>query len=180
MIKRQAMWALVGLTATAAVTAMAEESASLLRRPVQLDVAAQPMIDALNEFASQAGVRVVFYTDVTAGVTSQPLTGLYTAEQGLKELLKQSGLRYTFKDERTVEIRGKDMRKPTARLDMFHLAGPADQDAMLTVAAAGGGVELNAKSQEEAELGKLEEIIVTARKMRERLQDVPLVDGKLI
>ena len=40
---------------------------------VALDISSQPIGDALNEFAHQAGLQVVFYTEIGKGLTSPPL-----------------------------------------------------------------------------------------------------------
>src|SRR5262245_53675042 len=74
------------------------------QKPIHLDVPAQPLNRALNAFAEQSGLRIVFYTDVAEGVTSHPLIGSLTPEKALKILLADSNLQYEFVDERTVTI----------------------------------------------------------------------------
>src|SRR5690242_10850312 len=75
-----------------------------LQKAVRLDVPSQPLNKALNAFAEQSGLRIVFYTDAAEKVISHALSGSLTPEKALKILLSDSSLRYEFVDERTVAI----------------------------------------------------------------------------
>ncbi len=72
---------------------------------VRFDVPAQPLNKALNAFARQSDLRIVFYTDVAEGVTSPAINGTLTPEHALKKLLANSNLTYEFVNERTISIR---------------------------------------------------------------------------
>lgn len=112
MNNRCAIWVTSVLLASGGAALAGE----MPERVVQVDVQAQPMIDALNQLATQTGVRIVFYTEVTSGVTAPRLVGSYTPEEALRELLKTSDLEYTFTNSRTVEIRSANKGlRPTAQ-----------------------------------------------------------------
>lgn len=122
MNKQRVVWMAAGLMA-AGTAALANEAPASAGRAVQVDVQAQPMIDALNQLATQAGLRIVFYTEITSGVTAPRLVGSYTPEQALKKLLEASDLEYTFTNARTVEIRSAGASpgiRPTAWLPTGH------------------------------------------------------------
>lgn len=53
----------------------------------RFDIAAQPAASALNEFARQADVTLIFSYDLVTGVQSQPLQGRYSIDDGLARLL---------------------------------------------------------------------------------------------
>jgi iron complex outermembrane recepter protein len=71
---------------------------------VTLNIAAQPVSDALNEFALQAGFQGVFYTSIGKGLTSPQVSGVFTPEQALKRLLGNTSLRYRFINPHTIAI----------------------------------------------------------------------------
>lgn len=56
------------------------------------DIPAQPLADALRQFASQSGVQLVFAPAVGAGRTSHAVRGTLDAEAALRQLLQGSGL----------------------------------------------------------------------------------------
>lgn len=95
---------LVALAASACAHAQPPEQASQPR--VNLDISAQPLVDALNTLANQAGLQLLFDAGVSTQNKMAPrLTGSFTAEAALRKLLADSDLRYEFLDERTVTIR---------------------------------------------------------------------------
>jgi outer membrane receptor protein involved in Fe transport len=74
--------------------------------PVTVDIKAQPMADALNQWAQQTGFQLIFPEErTTAGIVSGGVRGTYTPRAALDRLLRNSGLTYAYVNERTVEIR---------------------------------------------------------------------------
>jgi hypothetical protein len=85
--------------------AIAQQISAPSAVPIHFQIAPQPMGRALNEFAAQAQLQLVFVTgDVDAALISPLLTGTYTAQEGLALLLAKSNLHYVFLNERTVSI----------------------------------------------------------------------------
>jgi outer membrane receptor protein involved in Fe transport len=94
--------------------AWAEEPAG--KHPVALDIEAQPMDQALNAFAQQAGLQLLFRSDMGAEKLSAPrVVGRYTADAALKRLLAGSGLTYRFLDAQTVTLVPVEERKTPAQ-----------------------------------------------------------------
>ena len=58
---------------------------------VQFDIAAQPLSAALSEFARQARVNALYFSDDLRGLSSPPLRGSFTRQQALDLLLARSG-----------------------------------------------------------------------------------------
>lgn len=58
------------------------------------DIPAQPAAAALNEFAKQADVTLIFSYDLVAGVRTRPLNGTFTVSDGLTLLLVGTALGY--------------------------------------------------------------------------------------
>jgi iron complex outermembrane recepter protein len=73
-------------------------------QPIQIELGQQPLADALNEFARQANISIVFFSDVAREITSKPLSGSYTVQGALNVLLAGVPLQYRFADARTLEI----------------------------------------------------------------------------
>lgn len=60
--------------------------------PVQLSIAAQPLGQALNELARQAGVQLLFSPELVVGKTAPAVSGKLGLQDGLQRLLAGSGL----------------------------------------------------------------------------------------
>lgn len=106
-------------------TLMALGGLALAQQPAQaamkLDIQAQPISDALNEFARQSGLQVFFLaSQETQGVMSTALRGSYADPQvALGRLLANTGLRFEYLDSRTIAVRlsrpdGAEGHQPTA------------------------------------------------------------------
>lgn len=58
------------------------------------DVPAQPAASALNEFAKQADIALIFSYDLVATTRTRPLKGRYTVGDGLSRMLEGTPLAY--------------------------------------------------------------------------------------
>jgi len=70
-----------------------------------LHIASQPLGSALQEFARQTGVQIIFFSDLTDGQRAPPLEGRYTVEGALNALLADSMLAFRWVNAKTIEIR---------------------------------------------------------------------------
>ena len=121
---------------------------------------------ALLEFAEQADLTLVVRFDEVSGKTANELIGEYSLEEGIAILLEGTGLRPTFKNALVlnittttpVETEGGTMKTKTKK---GILAGIAAIFTASGAAAQDGG-------------GLLEEIVVTAQKREQALDDVPV------
>ena len=163
----------------ATVLASAGEPAAAT--PVKLDIKSQPMADALNQWAQETGLQVIFPEEsATAKLVAPEVKGRYVPAVALTKLLENSGLRFEYLNERTVAVKvaqapqvnsSSDQDKENARRlgveraqsESPRTGEPSDQSE------TGGSQGANQKSPE-----KLEEIVVSAQKKLERLQDVPV------
>jgi len=163
-------------------------------RPITLDIQAQPIEGALNAFARQAGVQVLFYSRLVEGLDAPRLTGKYTPEAALAQLLSGTSLRYEFINDRTVAIRSAKSSEARSNPPIgssnagsaeLHLADGSTTDVETArqalwrrLAEAEGNASdtgpMPPPRSNEASESSLEEIIVTAQKREQRLQDVPV------
>src|SRR5689334_6180211 len=73
--------------------------------PVQFKISAQPMDRALEQFAWQAKLQLIFSTDdIGAGMVAKEVSGLYLPEVALNRLLANTCLGYKFVNSRTIAI----------------------------------------------------------------------------
>ncbi len=167
---------------------------------VNLNLPAQPLADALRELGFASNTNIIFDPSLVKGITAPPLNGPATAEQLLARLLTGTQLRYKFVDERTVSLMpaagrpaGKVTDQRTSALDSADRHGATEH--ALRLARGGSGTESTQRTasanssaeQQDAESSagdattRVQEIIVTAQKRSERLQDVPVpvtaIDG---
>ena len=144
-----------------------------LDREVRFEIPAQPLSTALVQFSKQAALQVVTSSVKLGEQQTQGIVGKTTVREALETLLGRSGLEYSLVGENTVAIGVAGNRPQTAvsRTSELRIAQadiPARTDASISANATRSG------RTEDAEAATLQEVIVTATKRAERLQDVPM------
>lgn len=73
--------------------------------PIRFDIPAQPLDEALHAFGQQSGMAVLVDRELTARQRSMPLSGAFSARDGLRRLLEGTGLmaRYSGAEAFTVQ-----------------------------------------------------------------------------
>jgi iron complex outermembrane receptor protein len=64
----------------------------------------QPLGTALQQFAEQSGVQIIFFSQVTEGLQAPALDGAYTISGALEVLLSGSHLIFRVINPKTIEI----------------------------------------------------------------------------
>jgi len=144
-----------------------------LRTAVPIEIPRQDLASALSTFANQADVQILFAPDAVASMRSPAVSGTYPAEKALKLLLSGSDLEYVVTGTDSVLV-----RRPTVASDQR--ATVSDQAPAR--AGAPGAIRLAqapepqgpARSSAKPKIEEVEEIIVTAQKRTQSLEDVPL------
>ena len=70
-----------------------------------LNIPSLPLDAALQEFARQSGVQILFFSQITAGLHAPGLTGEHTLQAAMTHLLSGSGLSFRVINAQTVEVR---------------------------------------------------------------------------
>jgi outer membrane receptor protein involved in Fe transport len=162
--------------ATAAVVALAllpMTASAGLKDTVAFDVPAQQLPSALNRYSEQAGVQVTSPGQLIEGKTSSGITGRLEAKEALSRLLKDTQLRYDVIDQKTVVIMPA-AREASAGNAESGRAGYEDVLRVVQTDTKGAQSPTGQNSNDVDQGGGLEEIVVTAQKRIERLQDVPV------
>jgi iron complex outermembrane recepter protein len=132
------------------------------------ETAPRPLDAALQSFARQSGLQLIYVSDATRGRTTRGSGAGATVEEALTNLLAGTGLSFEFLNERTVEIRSPRRPFRSARaLTLARATTNAD-------ATQEGSTSQQAAASAALEQVTLDEVVVTARKREERLIDVPV------
>jgi iron complex outermembrane receptor protein len=148
-----------GLLGLSALAAAPIASAGDVNSKLQLNIPQQSLAEALTTLAQQADLQILFAPELVAGLSSTGLSGSYSGAEALERLLNGSTLEYVVNGADTIVIRARTATVAFQRTSQ--VAGPAANNS------AASGAEPENRSA-------LEEIVVTAQKRVERLQDVPL------
>jgi iron complex outermembrane recepter protein len=143
----------------------------------ELEIAPQPLAQALKAFAEQSGLQVVYYSELAEGEESPAVTGTMTAGQAMDRILTDTGLTYEVVDDDTLVIESRatatelpqsGKSRPASRQELMART-PAQQNPARsrTGTAQIGSAERNTPSA-------IEEIVVTAQIREQDLQDVPV------
>ncbi|WP_150295134.1 TonB-dependent receptor domain-containing protein [Sphingobium estronivorans] len=128
--------------------------------PKSYNVPAQPLSSALQQFALQGGQQVIFSPEALVGKRSRAVSGSLESEAALRRLLDGAGVTYR-RAGRSYVIAMRDTPRPH---------GAAVQPPVAPAAPVTDGPA--------PALG-LEEIVVTAQKREQNLQDVPIAISAL-
>jgi iron complex outermembrane receptor protein len=162
-------------------------------REYDLKIERQPLARALQAFAKQAGVQIIFFSAVTEGRDAPPLIGRFTTVAALEQLLDDSRLTFRQINPNTIEIcvrasvipgqpeapqcaptipESPMNHKTTTQLANVGRSQSRSRRARTISGALMSAAAMTAGAQTDAP--GLEEVVVTAQKRVERLQDVPL------
>ncbi len=155
---------------------------------VRFNIAPQQLSSALLQYSKQSGVQISSPGSLIEGKSSTGVVGTFPARDGLDRLLQGTDLAYDVIDANTILIRTVNSTVGQSESRMPQTSGVGNDlehrevQSSLRLArsqnAQGGGSRaqdanvLNA--QEESAGAKLEEIIVTATKRAQNVQDIPM------
>ncbi len=185
----RAFIAVLAVTLGIAAAAAADTQAAL-KRPTYIE--AQSLDHALQALANAREMALVYRTELVSAIQTSGVKGELTLDEALRQLLAGTGLTYRYIDAQTITIfptqplSMRDERDADAQRVMQESAAPAKQMAVLDAARPPAGPMRLARTQDqenkqgaaaakaEAQSPRLDEVIVTARKRTENLQDVPI------
>ena len=146
-------------------------SAAATEMLVEFNIPQQRADAALNAFAQQAEIQLLFPYDTVRQFTANPLFGSYSPEEALGILLQDTGLKGAFSEQGHLSIQLDEHYQGDQ--NMNHKKSLLSMIAALLVSSV--ATSPNAAAQEGASNeGTLEEVMVTARRVEERLQDTPI------
>jgi iron complex outermembrane receptor protein len=150
----------------------ASDADAAMRKPV--DIPAEGLGPALQTLARARGLQIIYLSGAVDSLRTQGAAGDLTAEEALTQLLNGTGLSFRYLDSNTVTVFASNGAGGVERLrTSTNYALPDHSDDGTTLVPSGSVSPASENSQDEAGT-RIEEIIVTAQKRSERLQDVPV------
>jgi len=148
----------------------------------ELNIQSLPLDDALQEFARQSGVQIVFVSRIAEGLVAPPLQGRFTTVRGLQTLLEGTDRRVQKINERTFAIRPPapgSTAVPTAEaraLRTAYRSDPAQRDSstMEQVIVRGVAEQLVATRTETPLRSIPQTVSIISREQIQRLNDTNL------
>jgi outer membrane receptor protein involved in Fe transport len=154
----------------------AGNDARAVMRQYELNIRKQALDTALRDLAQQTRLQIALFADTVDGdVVVGPVQGMHSADEALRTLLAPSGLSYKVVSEGTIAVlksapaAGADARESKEKPSFWSRFRLAQVDS-----GSPAATESNATPAETGQPNRLEEIVVTAQKRLERLQDVPV------
>jgi outer membrane receptor protein involved in Fe transport len=163
----QALICLCGLALGAPAMAIADS-------PTRFDIAAQPLTAALKAYAAQAKVQLLYSSVAVGAVTGNAVVGEFDKRDALERLLKDTGLEAVYSGNDRVTIRAATPAAPPTSGAHEDRVEPSRFRVARADTEPTDAAEIAAEGAAEGNSVKLEEIVVTAQKRAERLQDVPV------
>jgi outer membrane receptor protein involved in Fe transport len=154
------------LLMTVSTTIVAGDAGQNQRIP--FDIPRQRADLALTQFAEQADLTLIFPFDEVRERTANRLVGEYPVEEAVEMLLAGTGLKPTFSDRAVLNIAPVDQPEPEGE-EMTLNKKVGLGTFLAAIFSVGAGAQEVADGSD-----VLEEIIVTAQKREQSLQEVPV------
>jgi iron complex outermembrane receptor protein len=106
------------------------------------DIAAQPAATALNQFAEQADITLVFPQAQVVDIRTGPLRGDYSVAEGLARMLAGTRLTYQQTGERTIAIVDRGAAPGTSQTAQLAQSGEGAQEEEVAAPRPGEVVEI--------------------------------------
>jgi outer membrane receptor protein involved in Fe transport len=136
-----------------------------VRPNVNLNIEAQPLGDALTEFARQSGLQVMLFAKVSAGLNAPRIVGAFAPEDALRLLLQRTDLKYEYVNERTVAIR--TVRAGATRaFEADGISLPEEEWRLAQVQDPTPAVQAPPQEAKAADAARNDEIVVTGTNIR--------------
>ena len=167
------------LLATFQFAGRVAQAADVLDRPITLDIPANtPLDEALIQWGVKARVALMINTQTIEDRKSHGVRGTMPAGNALFVILRDSGLTYTFNGERIRVLPATALVRSSQREGQPGLPATSwsgdSQVMLLNENSTGNRNDANRQTTPtNIRTTHLEEVVVTAQKRTERLQDVP-------
>jgi iron complex outermembrane receptor protein len=151
-----------------------------LDRPITLDIPANTRLeDALIEWGTKAGMTVMINTRTVEHQVTPRIHGTWSARNALTLMLRNSGLTYT-NDAGRIRVISPNTMVHSSIIDAPLSMATPESDTRIASTAAGADIDNDAHDgapsgvQRAYDQNTLAQVVVTAEKREERLQDVPI------
>ena len=141
-----------------------------------IKIESQPIGTALQVLAAQTGLQVLVFSQDAGNKRSPAVHGNLTNDEALAIILGDSGLTYQKIDDNTVAIRKKDA-VPAPQTTLRSTSYDTSNEPLRLAQTSSSDFPPASRGPDSSDdVTELQEVVVTARKTSERLQDVPISD----
>jgi iron complex outermembrane receptor protein len=191
-VAQRLVWMLILCAAASLAVGQRMQSQHTVDKAILLNLAPQPLQDALHQFSRDTGLNIMFLTDMVRGINSPHVSGTLTPEAALELLLKDAGLRFKYLDPKTIVVLpAREQQFDSDPRSMSRLDTDATRTASVDSGADGAASDSSAANDSNGDqpthsrngisagargkrLGDIDEVVVTAQKREEHLQNVPI------
>ncbi len=159
------------------VSAVADAAAPTYRFHIE----GQPLNQALQVFSDQSGLQIVYHTELLPDTRTHRVEGVYDAQTALNRLLRGTGLTARPVNARTFAVANRETSReidaeshPTRALRVADERVDSPLLAQVTTPSPAPVTPTTPTSSEDVYGGQLAEVVVTAQKRAENIQDVPI------
>lgn len=139
---------------------------------IRFDIPPSTAAQALTLFAQQADIQLLFPHDLASRIELNGIAGEFTITQAVKLLITDTCLEAEFNDNGTITLNA-NKKRGFWFMKTSNCGGKGIFSAVSAALAASLGAS-QASGQEAGPSSALEEIVVTAQKREQTLQDVPI------
>ncbi|PHZ84727.1 TonB-dependent receptor domain-containing protein [Paremcibacter congregatus] len=132
-----------------------------------LEVKPQSLAKAIRAFSKQADVQVLYSLDLVKGLSTTGVSGKFSREDGLARLLVNLGLTLKQIDAETFVVVSMSENKSTTLAQKVNMSMTGSGEPQVQLA------DKDVREEPES-VFSLDEIVVTAQKRSQSLQDVPM------
>jgi outer membrane receptor protein involved in Fe transport len=134
---------------------LVDASAAMGQPASSASAAAQPLAEALSDFAARTGLQVVYLSEAVATLTANAVPPGLSPDDALKHMLRGTGLRFEYLNARTVRVFADGKRRAS-------MNGDASVGAPIPAGYDPGNST------------RLEEVLITATHQAEWASEVPI------
>ncbi|MCK9635567.1 MAG: TonB-dependent receptor [Methylobacter tundripaludum] len=145
----------------------------------QYNIPAGSLATALNKLAETGGLQLVYDTAIAEGLQSKGLSGKYSPEAALQQLLGNSGLSYRMVGSRTVTLEKMPTVPPdkVATLDKVTVTGKSSSYRALSQTTIAGSQLLQRQAQVQDTARLLEDIPGVTVQANGGVSSLPIIRG---
>jgi iron complex outermembrane receptor protein len=134
-----ARWLLIGLLCSVALPLFAADPLGEYTTPRELNIEAGNASLQLNEFSRQSNIQVLFDFNILKDLTTEAVHGTYVPSEALKKLLKGTGLKFDWVNDRTIAVTpsqtlGAKLARIVSRWKNRFKSKPGDSDEVIVSA----------------------------------------------
>jgi len=143
-----------------------------------LNLRSQPLDGALQEVARECGVQILYFSEITTGLSAANLSGQFAIDEALHSLLANTGLGFRHVNARTIQIQPTSPTPAVVKAEAAR-TNPAENEAALDEVVIIGTAEGLVATRIQTPLRELSQTITVVSAEQMRMQNAFDLDDVL-